>query len=122
MADTAREELVLAQRRLGRCSGGSTPNTRQLLPAPTRNMGRRLQEAYTHLWKLQLSQGWSKLKVPCFSSVSPNLPASFSFFVGPPIPAAAPSVCLSCLTAAAIPMWRLLGSPIACCLQHSSFN
>lgn len=54
---------MLAQRRLGRCSGGSTPNTRQLLPPPARNMGRRLQQAYTHLWKLQLSEGVSKLKV-----------------------------------------------------------
>ncbi|DBB16654.1 TPA: hypothetical protein ACH3X3_014907 [Trebouxia sp. C0006] len=62
LADGAREELVLAQRRLGRCSGGSTPNTRQLLPPPARNMGRRLQQAYTHLWKLQLSEGVSKLK------------------------------------------------------------
>ncbi len=26
-------------------------------------MGRRLQQAYTHLWKLQLSEGVSKLKV-----------------------------------------------------------
>ena len=54
---------MLAQRRLGRCSGGSTPNTRQLLPPPARNMGRSLQQAYTHLWKLQLSEGVSKLKV-----------------------------------------------------------
>ncbi|DBA70834.1 TPA: hypothetical protein ACH3X2_011607 [Trebouxia sp. C0005] len=62
LADAAREELVLAQRRLGRCSGGSTPNTRQLLAPPARNMGRRLQQAYTHLWKLQLSEGVSELQ------------------------------------------------------------
>lgn len=62
-ANSAREELVLAQRRLGRCIGGTTPNTPQLLPAPARNMGRRLQQAYTHMWKLQLSEGWQKLKV-----------------------------------------------------------
>ncbi|KAL3143003.1 hypothetical protein ABBQ38_003282 [Trebouxia sp. C0009 RCD-2024] len=62
-ADAAKEELVLAQRRLGHCSGvGATPHTPQLIPASARNMGGRLQQAYTLLWKLHLSEGWSMLK------------------------------------------------------------
>lgn len=54
---------MLAQRRLGLCSAGATPNSPQLLPAPARNMGRRLQQAYTLMWRLQLSEGWHMLKV-----------------------------------------------------------
>ena len=62
-ADAAKEELVLAQRRLGRCSVGESQETPQLFPAPARNMGRRLQQAYTLIWRLQLSEGWQMFKV-----------------------------------------------------------
>ena len=62
-ADAAKEELVLAQHRLGRCSVGETLDTPQLIPAPARNMGQRLQQAYTLIWRLQLSEGWHMLKV-----------------------------------------------------------
>lgn len=54
---------MLAQRRLGRCSMGDTLDKAQLLPAPARNMGQRLQAAYTLIWRLHLSEGWHMLKV-----------------------------------------------------------
>lgn len=53
----------MAQRKLGRCSVGETPDTPQLVPAPAHNLGQRLQQAYTLFLRLQLSQGWHMLKV-----------------------------------------------------------
>lgn len=63
-AVAAREELLLAERRLGLCSNAkSTGSQRKLLSGPALQLGSKLQEAYSHLWKLQLSDGWLKLKV-----------------------------------------------------------
>ena len=57
----------MAERRLGTCltagKGRAGKAGRQLLSAPLRQLGGGLQEAYTHLWKLQLAEGWSKLQV-----------------------------------------------------------
>ena len=57
----------MAERRLGAClTAGRGPEGkggRQLLSPPARQLGGGLQEAYSHLWKLQLTEGWSKLQV-----------------------------------------------------------
>lgn len=69
-AASAWEELQLAERRLGLCvNATSTGAQRKLLSAPALQLGSQLQEAYRHLWKLQLTEGWLKLKVCCKTSL-----------------------------------------------------
>ena len=55
---------MLTERRLSLClNAKSGTGQRQLLTAPALQLGSKLQEAYSHLWKLQLTEGWLKLKV-----------------------------------------------------------